>query len=36
MLTAAVLKFDPRIINGEDVKPGEIPFQVSCNLNVIC
>lgn len=33
MLTAAVLqKLDPRIINGEDVKAGEIPFQVSYNL----
>lgn len=30
MLTAAVLqKIDPRIINGDDVQPGEIPYQVS-------
>lgn len=32
MSIAAVLqKLDPRIINGEDVAPGEIPYQVSCD-----
>jgi len=32
VLIAAVLqKFDPHIINGEDVALGEIPYQVSCD-----